>query len=649
MKHLALALACLWLWSAAAIAAPPLAAYAQLPATDLVTLSPSGDRIALVTGTGDKRMVVVRGTADGQIVKALKIDDVKVRDLQWAGDEHLVVLTSVTRPRGLYVPGEWYADEMFQATALNLQTKAAFVVFFHSRTLFPVVFSPAGYRELDGHWYGYFSGAAIPNVDFSTPRDIFGPVSLYQVDLDSGAFSRAGEGDRDWVLGSDGTPLVHADIIRDKGVNRWRLYAGRFERDLMEEQDATTGGPELMGLGRTADTYLVNRPSGPDVGLWERSLTPGQAPVNLARAPVRSLLRDSAGRLIGMELEGDQPVALLFDPVFKASFEAVKQAFLPAWVQPVSFSASGKRVIVRSVSTTEPGTFFLVDLATQNVTRIGTAYPDIKEGMIGETRVIHYRATDGLALEGVLTLPPGATAKSLPLIVLPHGGPQARDYLDFDWIAQAFAGRGYAVFQPNFRGSGGFGTAFRDAGFGEWGRKMQTDVSDGVSELARQGTIDPRRVAIVGLSYGGYAALAGVTIQHGLYRCAVSYGGVADLPDMLEWESSRSGEKSPVTAYWRRYMGAKSNTDSALTAFSPRAHAADADAPVLLVYGADDTVVPPRQSEDMAKALTAAGKPVELIKLPDEDHWLSRGASRIATLQAAVDFVEKYNPATVTH
>ena len=226
-----------------------------------------------------------------------------------------------------------------------------------------------------------------------------------------------------------------------------------------------------------------------------------------------------------------------------------------------------------------------------------------------------------------------------------HGGPEARDYAEFDWWAQAFASRGYAVFQPNFRGSTGYGKAFRDAGHGQWGRRMQTDVSDGVAELARQGVIDPKRACVVGASYGGYVALAGVTIQQGLYRCAVSVGGVSDLNAMLQWDASRAGEDSgEIMRIERQLVGAASDGDSGLYPYSPRRLAARADAPVLLIYGKDDTVVSNEQSLGFARAMRAAGRPVETLELPNEDHWLSREATRVKMLEASVAFVEKYNP-----
>jgi dipeptidyl aminopeptidase/acylaminoacyl peptidase len=226
------------------------------------------------------------------------------------------------------------------------------------------------------------------------------------------------------------------------------------------------------------------------------------------------------------------------------------------------------------------------------------------------------------------------------VVVLPHGGPEARDYPVFDWWAQAFVSQGYAVFQPNFRGSHGYGAQFVEAGQGEWGRKMQTDVSDGLAALARQGIVDPKRACIVGASYGGYAALAGVTLQQGLYRCAVADAGVSDPAEMLRYAFRESGGPSSETRYWRSFMG----PELELNTISPLHLAAKADAPILLVHGKDDTIVPYDQSVAMDRALLAAGKTVDFVTMPNEDHFLSREATRLQMLKASVAFVEKYNP-----
>jgi dipeptidyl aminopeptidase/acylaminoacyl peptidase len=164
----------------------------------------------------------------------------------------------------------------------------------------------------------------------------------------------------------------------------------------------------------------------------------------------------------------------------------------------------------------------LVNFDTHKAVPIGDVYAGLTEPL--EVRRINYAAADGMQIPAYLTLPRGREPKNLPLIVLPHGGPAARDTADFDWWSQALADQGYAVLRPNYRGSV-LGERFLAAGFGEWGRKMQTDLSDGVRFLAKEGIADPSRVCIVGASCGGYAALAGVTLDPGVYRCAVSEPG----------------------------------------------------------------------------------------------------------------------------
>lgn len=170
-----------------------------------------------------------------------------------------------------------------------------------------------------------------------------------------------------------------------------------------------------------------------------------------------------------------------------------------------------------------------MDLRAGAADAIGYERLRVKPADVGPISTFEYKASDGLDLDGILTLPPGVEAKNLPMVMHPHGGPHSRDIEGFDWWAQAFASRGYAVFQPNFRGSTNRDEAFKRAGYGQWGRKMQTDVSDGLAALAKAGIVDPDRACIVGASYCGYAALAGVTVEQGKYRCAVAVAPVTDL------------------------------------------------------------------------------------------------------------------------
>ena len=226
-------------------------------------------------------------------------------------------------------------------------------------------------------------------------------------------------------------------------------------------------------------------------------------------------------------------------------------------------------------------------------------------------------------------------------IVLPHGGPHARDTSSFDWESQLYASRGYAVLQPNFRGSTGYGDDFIVAGYGQWGRKMQTDLSDGVRHLAREGIIDPKRVAIVGASYGGYAALAGATLDPGIYRCAVSVAGICDIKAMLSFDTNQTGSStSPVVLSLKRSVGDKKTLDE----ISPVNHVDKVTIPILLIHGKDDIVVDIGQSRKMERALKNAGKDVTFIELKGEDHWGSVEEKRLESSNAIVAFLEKHNP-----
>ena len=226
----------------------------------------------------------------------------------------------------------------------------------------------------------------------------------------------------------------------------------------------------------------------------------------------------------------------------------------------------------------------------------------------------------------------------MPLIVMPHGGPESRDDQAFDWWSFFYAANGYLVYQPNFRGSDGYGNYFRTAGHGEWGRKMQSDISEGVEKLIADGIVDKSRVCIVGASYGGYAALAGATLTPSLYSCAVSINGVSDLPKMLGSEAKSSLYSSD---YWKILIGDRFSDSETLKAISPVDNAENARAPILLMHGKDDVVVPIAQSRRMARALKRNRKPHEFIEMQGEDHWLSRAPTRTEMLRESLRFINE--------
>jgi dipeptidyl aminopeptidase/acylaminoacyl peptidase len=289
-------------------------------------------------------------------------------------------------------------------------------------------------------------------------------------------------------------------------------------------------------------------------------------------------------------------------------------------------------------SPSSPPMYYLVDFAAKKADIIGEQYPALANATLGEVRMMTYEARDGAEVPAYLTLPPGSTGKNLPLVMLPHGGPEARDDYAFDWFAQFLASRGYAVLQPQFRGSTGFGEAWRKAGYRQWGLLMQDDVTDGVKALVEQGVADAKRVCIVGLSYGGYAALAGAAFTPDVYRCAVSINGVSDLPVMLSYENAHTGEESDTVAYWKSHIG--SSNDRAVIEKSPSRAANQVKAPVLLLHSVNDTVVPVTQAEIMQRALKSFDRRVTFVQLAGDDHYLSQGATRLQVLKETEKFLQ---------
>jgi len=216
----------------------------------------------------------------------------------------------------------------------------------------------------------------------------------------------------------------------------------------------------------------------------------------------------------------------------------------------------------------------------------------------------------------------------------------ARDDMSFGWETQFLANRGYAVLQPNFRGSSGYGSKFLEAGYGEWGLKMQDDVTDGVKKLIADGIADPKRICIAGGSYGGYAALAGAAFTPDLFACAAAWAPVTDLRQFLATRSQDYGSDSAVISSWSRYVGDRWDDSKKLDAASPSEHADKFKCPVLLMHGSDDATVRIDQSERMDRALRRAGKKVAFITIPKETHYMQAQDTRVRWLTELEKFLK---------
>ena len=618
--------------------AVPLEVYGRLPHLEDVALSPDGTRIAFVRTEGNTRLLDVVSLAKHEMLGAVRIGEDKLRRIAWADDHNLMIVTSATAlPFGFIgMQHEWYLLQVFDVDAHKIRLVPSGMQ-LKDINMLNVLSGQPMVRHVAGHTVLFVPGMYVS--DRTEPL-------LFSVDLDSGRekLVRLGSlSSRGWLVDEAGEVVAQEEY--DERAQRWAVSIRRDGK--MQEM---AGGheaidvPELLGFGPDADTLLMQRIENGESTWRLLSLKDGTlgAPMAEHKALDSPIEDGRSYRMIGGVYVDDAAHYVFFDPVLQRRWDAIVRAFPQERLRFVSAAADFMKIAVRVDGPVDGYVYELVDMNRHAADEIGAVYAGVKLPL--EVRRITYAAGDGLQIPAYLTLPRGRPATNLALVVLPHGGPAARDTADFDWWSQALADQGYAVLRPNYRGSR-LGQSFMEAGFGQWGRKMQTDLSDGVRYLVAQGMVDPARVCIVGASYGGYAALAGVTLDPGVYRCAISVAGLSDLKRMLQWvDEDHMSRANIAQRYWDRFMGVTGPDDTSLDAISPIKHLDAISVPVLLIHGKDDTVVPYEQSDLMYDALRRAKKPVNLVTLKHEDHWLSRSETRLQMLQASVDFLRANNP-----
>ncbi len=620
--------------------AVPLAVYGQLPNIENVAISPDGSRLAYVRTQGDMRVVFIADVADRKIIRWVKAGTTKLRGIRWADPDNLMIMASVSAAAyGFRV--EWFILRVYNIPRNELRTLPGDTLGEKNEVMNTVI-GRVAVRRVDGHTVLFVPGL-YTNAAGDYMTDSQNAIALFRCDLTTGLTSllRKGSSYTQWRLDSQGRLAAERDY--DELTQRWSIGVSRLGGDPAEAASghAPLDLPAILGFGPTADTLLIESTEGGH-RLWQLlSLADGKlAAMPAAEVFDEPLMDEFTDLMIGGVNTVDLPQYVFFDPAKNLNWQAIVKAFAGDQVNFVSASTDFSKVVVLVDGPNYGYRYVLIDLKHPGAVPIGNVYQGIDKPF--EVRTITYATGDGLQIHGYLTLP-ARPAHNLALVVLPHGGPAERDTAEFDWWSQALADQGYAVLRPNYRGSN-VNEHLLEAGYGQWGRKMQSDLSDGVSYLVKQGLVDPARVCIVGASYGGYAALAGATLQPTEYRCAVSVAGISDLARMLQWETRGGIQDRYATRYWDRFWGVAGASDPALDAISPIKHVDAVRAPVLLIHGRDDTVVPYEQSQIMFDALRSENKDAQLVTLKKEDHWLSSSDTRLQMLQATVAFLRAHNP-----
>lgn len=653
---IAASLAAMFVVSGAGAQKADPAIYGALPDVTEAQISPDGQTVALLQNIGAASAVLFYdlNNKSAQPI-GVGVGKANARGIEWASNDHLLLLVSQSSQQA--TSGGIKSIEFFRWVSVSKSDAKASVIFGNEAGVFIsspgtlISVLPDDPKKVLFARISRYGQAMGGNPKGRINRDVEFAYSLFTARLDNGKTKllKAGEEfTRDWIVSETGEPVARIDYQHRQELRKiYTIPEGgsRFKLLTSIEEDRGAGTSiSFYGMSDKPNTVLATTYAGRDKrSLVEFDLTTGQIGETLfsnSTYDISSIIYDPRKATVtGVKYVDNLPRTYHLNEADRSLQASLAKALPSAAPIIVSKSVDGARMIVEAIYTDHPKQFFLYDKTARSLNMLSPSYSALDGKIAANKEKYDYVSSDGLQINGFLTIPAGASKQSMPLIVLPHGGPESFSDQSFYYWPFFYAARGYLVYQPNFRGSDGYGYNFRSAGYGEWGRKMQDDITEGVQKLIADGIVDPDRICIAGGSYGGYAALAGATLTPDLYACAVSVNGVSNLNGMLGRASKGSGLAED---YWEVRIGSRFRDGDALDAVSPVKLPSQAGPPILLIHGKDDTVVPLEQSRQMHNALNAAGKSHEYVVLEGEDHWLSTSATRTEMLRTSIEFIDQH-------
>lgn len=632
------AAAALCVWPVASAAQPAVqpqkistADFASLPAMRRPILSPNGKLIAARASSDDATKLVILDTdKPGQPLRVINVGKGGIANLVWAGNQRILLTIQSSQEVRAHqrIP-------FLRLIAIDVATGAARFLDRRSRGIYA---GDVLYTDPTGSW------ALVAGQD---DMDVY--PSVKKVDLatgDEAVVEKARDGVWDWYADERG--VVRAGLAYDDaGWTLWyREDPAEKLRKLRGKFDKGDSAVDRFFFGQGDTGWIVTNERTGRFALYRydfKNDAIGAAVFENPKVDIDDVIADPVtGEITGVSYEDDKFHTWWLDPERQKIQERIDHALPLANNRIVGGSNDMQKLLVWSGGAADPGRYFLYDRHASTMHAVVDPYPEIDPAKLSAVTATTYAARDGLEIPAYLTLPKGRDAKGLPLVIMPHGGPFERDDWEYDPIVQFLANRGYAVLQPEFRGSTGYGKGFVEKGYGEWGRKMQDDLDDGVDWLVKTGKVDPRRVCIVGLSYGGYAALWGAVRNPDRYRCAASMAGISDLEAQLRYNRK---EISAPRYYreWRTKVAGEGKIN--LSSVSPIAFADRIKVPLLIAHGEDDETVLPRQSHEMVDAVSKANGPVTSVFYRNTGHEFGSSANLQDFLQRLETFLAKYNPA----
>ncbi len=586
-------------------------------------ISPNGEYLSFLRPWQHRLNIYVQKIGQEQAVRITGSTQRDITDYLWANDQRLLYLMDKN------------GDENYRAYGVNGDG--------------------SGYKELtpfENVRVGILEEREDIKEEILIGMNLRNPkiFDAYRLNIYSGELKMVGENPGNvsgWLADNAGRLRV---AVATDGLNETLLYR-KTEADPFKAVVTTNFKDTLAPLFFTFDNqslYVSSNLGRDKQAIYRYDLEKGQLSDLIYAHPevdVEELLRSKARQVItGVSFFTDKRHYYFFDKA-RRQMQEFLQKQLPGY--EVVAGDGGRnlkskdeiRVVVRTYSDKSLGAYYLYNQTTHELKKLADVSPWLQEAELADMHPIQYQSRDGLTLHGYLSLPKGVEPKNLPVVVNPHGGPWARDHWGFNPEVQFLVNRGLAVLQMNFRGSTGYGKAFWQAGFKEWGRKMQDDITDGVQWLIRQGLADPKRVGIYGGSYGGYATLAGVTFTPDLYECGVDYVGPSNLFTLL----------ASLPPYWGlelqkfyEMVGDPVKDKELLTAVSPLFHADRIKAPLFVAQGAHDPRVKKAESDQIVAALKKRGIDVLYMVKDNEGHGFHNEENRFDFYRVMEEFLGKH-------
>lgn len=639
--------------TAAAIERLPIEVFARTPETARARLSPDGKRLAFLRDSGNLATVHVLDIEQNKLFRldqdeALLMNEAKkeVENFTWVGDKRLVLTTSVWGMIYGVVAANWDGT---QPAAISGYEDNKIAVsgrkFFARKVVHVFNDQDMNILMLDDHLGGpgRRDRPDVLKVDTVSGRSVIeeknpGEVASWGIDFDGvvrlgilshgeqkGAIYRENE-QAPWrtILPLANRSGEMRPLGFDHANNRMFVAA-------LTKENRWAPFPLDPATGELGEPLL----SDPEYDIFPERFVPSMSGVPL----VGTIFSRRKKALTGIRYYTETARIKWLDREF-AGYQMAIDKNLPDTVNLlVDETADGKRLLWFSYSDQNPGVYSLLDVEKRSIKPLARCRSAINPAQMATSLGVKYQARDGLLIHGYLTVPAGHKVdEKLPLVVMPHGGPWVRDIWGFDPLVQLLANRGYAVLQMNYRGSTGYGDELYQQARKQIGGKIQDDIEDATQWAIRAGVADPQRIAIMGMSYGGYSTLFALGRTPGLYRCGISFAGVTDWPAM--YEDSDVAENKSSKRYWREQIGDPNKDD--LKVISPVNFADKITAPVLIIQGKRDARVPQDQAKRMIAALEKAGNKPESLFLSDVGHNYGGPKDRLKIYQAMVDFLEKY-------